>query len=136
MNEFEKWFVRLWAIAFVIFSAWAVYAMSLSEVVSDPTFPEADKMAAMESTPPLQLYLIMGFLQLGLFLSTTGLAKSMRASIVIGMVPAATLLVISLFGVLAGVAKISGVGLAVLIPILVVSILLYASAFLRMRRIQ
>jgi hypothetical protein len=136
MNEFEKWFVRLWAIAFVIFSAWAVYAMSLSEVVSDPTFPEADKMAAMESTPPLQLYLIMGFLQLGLFLSTTGLAKSMRASIVIGMVPAATLLVISLFAALAGVAKISGVGLAVLIPVLVVSILLYASAFLRMRRIQ
>jgi hypothetical protein len=136
MNEFEKWFVRLWAIAFVIFSAWAVYAMSLSEVVSDPTFPEADKMAAMESTPPLQLYLIMGFLQLGLFLSTTGLAKSMRASIVIGMVPAATLLVISLFAVLAGVAMISGVGLAVLIPVLVVSILLYASAFLRMRRIQ
>jgi hypothetical protein len=84
----------------------------------------------------LQLYLIMGFLQLGLFLSTTGLAKSMRASIVIGMVPAATLLVISLFAVLAGVAMISGVGLAVLIPVLVVSILLYASAFLRMRRIQ
>jgi hypothetical protein len=136
MGNGNKWFVRLWAIAFVIFSAWALDAMSLSEVVSDPTFPEADKTAAMESMPPLQLYLIMGFLQLGLFLSTTELAKSIRASIVIGMVPAATLLVISLFAVLAGVAKINGVGLAVLIPILVISILLYASAFLRMRRTQ
>ena len=76
MGNGNKWFVRVWAIAFVIFSAWAVDAMSLSEVVSDPTFPDADKMDAMESMPPLQLYLIMGLLQLGLFLSTTRLARA------------------------------------------------------------
>jgi hypothetical protein len=136
MNNIEKWVARIWSIVLAVISAWALFAMFLIEVASDPTFPEADKMHAMESTPPLQLYLIMGILQLGLFLSTTRFAKRLRASIVIGMVPSAVLLVIYSFAVLTGAGQISGTGFAVLIPVLVVSIFLYGSAFLRMRRIQ
>jgi hypothetical protein len=136
MKSIEKWFVRVWAIGLVVFSAWVLNAMLLGEIISDPTFPGADRTDSMKSAPSLTLYLIMGILQLGLFFSTTGYSKSLRTPIIIGMVPFATLLLISLFSVLGASAMISTIGLSVLLPVFFVSIFLYGSAFLRMHKLK